>query len=58
MDYYPSISEDLLLRAIEFAEQYTGISKQDKDIILHSRKSLLFSGDNIRMKKNGEDYST
>ena len=53
MEYYPSISEDLLLRTIEFAEQYTSISKQDRDIILHPRKSLLFSGDNTWMKKNG-----
>ena len=42
VDFYPSFTEDLLKRALKFAEQYTTISDQEKDIILHSRKSMLF----------------
>ena len=42
VDFYPSITEKLLKRALEFAEQFTSISKQDMDIIFHARKSMLF----------------
>ena len=42
VDIYPSISEELLKRALQFASQYTTISQQDMDIILHARKSMLF----------------
>ena len=41
VDFYPSISEHLLKRALQFASQYTTISQQDRDIILLARKSML-----------------
>ena len=40
---YPSITKHLLLKAIEHAKLYTSITQQELDIILHARKSLLFS---------------
>ena len=42
VDFYPSISESLLTKAIEFAQSYTHIDQKTKEIIIHSRKSLLF----------------
>ena len=42
VDFYPSITEDLLKRALQFAKQYTTISDQEKDVILHSWKSMPF----------------
>lgn len=45
VDYYPSISEELLQQALDHAAQTVNISRQDIDIIMHSRKSLLFSDD-------------
>ena len=42
-EFYPSITKHLLLKAIEHAELYTSITQQQRDIILHARKSLLFS---------------
>ena len=36
------ISEELLLKSINFAKTYTDISDEDVKIILQSRKSFLF----------------
>ena len=41
--YYPSVTEHILLKAIEHAKLYTSITQQELDIILRARKSLLFS---------------
>ena len=45
VNFYPSISESLLRDSIKFAKQHTTISDRDVDIIMHSRKSLLFDND-------------
>ena len=42
VDFYPSITEDLLDQTIEWAKQYTEISANDIKVIKHARKSLLF----------------
>ena len=42
VDFYPSISEDLLRLSLEYAKQHTTVSEQEVEIILHSRKTLLF----------------
>ena len=52
VDFYPSISKDLLIDAIDFARQYTNISEHEKDVILHSRKSLLFDNEQPWSKRN------
>lgn len=43
VEFYPSMSEDLLKAALNFTKLHTTISQQDTEIILHSRKSLLFN---------------
>ena len=40
--FYPSITEPLLDRALEFAQQRIEIEQDDIDIIKHSRQSILF----------------
>ena len=40
--YYPSITKDILQRSLDFAKQYTSITPQEIDIILHARKTVLF----------------
>ena len=50
-DFYPSITESLLKNAIIFAEKNVKISKKDKEIIFHSRKSLLFNKKESWIKK-------
>ena len=42
MEFYPLITQDLLNKALDFASQYTTISEQDREIISHARKSMLF----------------
>ena len=41
-DLYPPIKETLLIKAINFAEKLVNITNQDKGIIKHARKSLLY----------------
>ena len=50
---YPSIKEFLLKNATNFARQHTEISEKDKAIIFHARKSLLFNGQHVWIKKKG-----
>ena len=46
-EFYPSITEELLLNALEFAHSIEPakplITKENRDIILHCRKSFLFT---------------
>ena len=53
-DFYPSISEKLLNDSLKFAESFAPISKKDKDIISHARKSLLFNEGETWMKRDGK----
>ena len=42
VEFYPSITESLLDRAIAWGQQFTAISDSDIRIVKHARKSLLF----------------
>ena len=50
--FYPSISEALLKLSLDYARQFTTISDEDIEIIMHSRKTLLF-GNNKPWVKRG-----
>ena len=43
VDFYPSISIDLLNAALEFASNYDNITDNERRIILHAKKSLLYN---------------
>ena len=43
VDFYPSISSDLLNAALDFASSYDNITDDERHIILHARKSLLYN---------------
>ena len=43
-DFYPSITQGLLNKALNFAGEYIYISKRDTDVTNHTKKSLLFDG--------------
>ena len=45
-NFNPSIMQDLLNKALNFASEYISVSKCDIDVINHTRKSLLFDGSN------------
>ena len=51
VDFYPSISEDLLRLSLEYAKQHTTVSEQEVEIILHSRKTLLFDKNDPWVKR-------
>ena len=44
-EFYPSITEKLLSKALDFASKYRKISKHERDRILLAKRSLLFSDD-------------
>ena len=54
-EFYPSINEKLLSKALDFASKYRPISRHERDIILHAKRSLLFSSDSTWEKKSSND---
>ena len=52
IDFYPSISEKLLTEALDFASQKTTVTESEREVIFHSRKSLLFTADKDWVKKD------
>ena len=53
-DFYPSISKKLFNKAIKFAKKHTNVSKEEIEIVNHSRKSILFCNNESWIKKGGE----
>ena len=53
-DFHPTITKELLSKCLSFAETKVQITKDDKKILYHSRKSLLFDRENTWMKKGGD----
>ena len=51
VDFYPSITEQLLRNALDFASRFCNISQKDKDTIFHARQSMLFGLDKEWTKK-------
>jgi len=43
VDFYPSISVDLLNAALQFALSYVNITDEERHIILHVKQSLLYN---------------
>ena len=41
-EFYPLIKESLLKQSLDLAEKYINVSSEDKAIVKHARKSLLF----------------
>ena len=49
-EFYPSITKKLLSKALNFASEHRQITSQEREIILHAKRSLLFS-DNCPWEK-------
>ena len=54
-DFYPSISEDLLLNALDYSSKFITITPQDCHIIIHAKTSLLYHQNSPWTKKNTND---
>ena len=55
IDFYPSISENLLDQALSWASNLASISNEDISVIKHARKSLLFSNGKPWTKNNSSN---
>ena len=55
-EFYPSIRESVLTNALQFAKKHTKVLKKDIDLIMHSRKSLLFNNGETWIKKDNENF--
>ena len=57
VDFYPPITKDLLDKALDFASQHAKISEEDREIISHARKSMLFGQGQEWIKTGVTAYS-
>ena len=55
-DFYPSIKEDLLIEALEFAKQHVTLKSKDRETILLARKSLLYNEGEPWIKKPSNNF--
>ena len=51
VDFYPSITETLLRKAVNFAKRHIDISQENIELIFHCRKTLLYHGETPWIKK-------
>ena len=56
VNFYPSISQDLLDKALTFASSFIDISAEDRDIIMHAKQSLLFNENVSWVKKKSPEF--
>ena len=53
-EFYSSVSKGLLMKAIDQAQSFVTISKEEVKTIMHSRKSLLFNNTSVWIKREGD----
>ena len=51
MEFYPSISQDLLNKALDFASAYDNITNDERNIITHAKNSILIHKQQAWQKK-------
>ena len=51
-EFYPSISQDLLNKALDFASDYDNITTDERNIIIHAKNSILIHK-HLHWKKKG-----
>ena len=56
VEFYPSISENLLISALEFAQDFINISDDEKRIILQTKQSILYKGGTPWIKKGNKHF--
>ena len=52
VNFYPSMVKNLMLKSLQFAENYTTITQLEKEIITQAKDTMLLH-DNIPWKKSG-----
>ena len=56
VSFYPSITPDLLNRALEWAENHVEITVEEKRVIKESKKSFLYTGNTPWIKKGDVNF--
>ena len=54
VDYYPSITEELLDKALDFASLHTTMTQEEREITLHAKRSYLYCEDSIWGKTDSQ----
>ena len=52
-EFYPSITQEQLEKALNFAKEFTDIDEEEQNIIVHACKSILVHNGQIWQKKDG-----
>ena len=55
-EFYPSISQDLLNKALDFASDYDNITTDERNIIIHAKNSILIHKHLHRQKKGNTTF--
>ena len=56
VEFYPSISQDLLNKALDFASAYDNITNDERNIIIHAKKSVLIHKQEAWQKKGDTTF--
>ena len=56
VEFYPSISQDLLNRALDFASAYDNITDDERNIIIHAKNSILAHKQQTWQKKGDTTF--
>ena len=51
-EFYPSISKNLVCKALDYVKQFKSTTPKNVQLIMHVRKSLLFTDDCTWMKRS------
>ena len=55
-EFYPSISQDLLNKALDFASNYDNITTEERNIIIHAKNSILIHKHTPWQKKGNATF--
>ena len=55
-EFYPSISQDLLIKALDFASDYDNITTNERNIIIHAKSSILIHHHQPWQKKGNTTF--
>ena len=58
IDFYPSISVELVTKSLKFAESYTNIPTEDLVLIKNACKSIVYNRGNLWRKKRVENNNS
>ena len=56
VEFYPSISQDLLNKALDFASAYDNITNDERNIIMHAKNSILIHKQQAWQKKGDTTF--